>query len=639
MAFKRNVHEAITQAANEYGLDPTLLATFAQIESSGNPNAKTGSYRGLFQMSKSEFNKYGGGDIYDPFDNSRRAAAKLKDESAAYEKKYGRPPSATDLYMIHQQGQGGYDAHVRNPDAPAWENMYSTGEGRSKGPGWAKRAIWGNVPADVRDRFGSVDDITSKDFLGLWDEKVQRIGGKSVPNSPGQMMARAIKERFQVGKEDPSDIGGEMAMAQAQPTLTGGEQQDSLKSLPGYDKDRLARADKLSSQWGETAKNANNWGDVINALVQSGAGAYMRSEEGGKKKASDDALRSGLQDSGGDPKRIGQLFLSSQDPSVQLKGAEILQKVNAPKEMLKVAAGETIYDPNTGKPVFTGQAKEEARTPDMKEYDFAMQERQRAGSATMPFEQWKKETKSSGVTINNAGEKAGSVEMGKLFAKRYDNIQSAADNAQETLANTDQLKAGLEMGTRTGALGEFEGTVRSYAQLLGVGNVEKLAGAELINATRNKMSLLMRSPDSGMGMPGALSDRDLKFLKDAQPGLERSPVGNSVMIDAIERMAQRKLDTARLADEYVAKNGQLDAGFNTQLRTFAAENPLFEEGWGQMKGPEAPTALPPAVDPASGMPEQGEMGAIARPASKVEYDALDRGTLFIDPNGMTRRKP
>jgi hypothetical protein len=37
------------------------------IESSGNPNAITGKYKGLYQLSDSEFSRYGGrGSIFDP---------------------------------------------------------------------------------------------------------------------------------------------------------------------------------------------------------------------------------------------------------------------------------------------------------------------------------------------------------------------------------------------------------------------------------------------------------------------------------------------------------------------------------------------------------------------------------------------
>lgn len=166
-----------------YGVDPSadpLLKRVMQIESGGNPNARTGSYKGLYQLSDSEFNKYGGGDIYNPQDNSRAAQNKFAAETAQFTKQYGRPPSATDIYMTHQQGAGGYGAHMANPDAPAWQNMYSTAEGRQKGVPWAKQAIWGNVPDNLKQQYGSVDNLTSKQFVDLWRNKVEG-GSQKMP--------------------------------------------------------------------------------------------------------------------------------------------------------------------------------------------------------------------------------------------------------------------------------------------------------------------------------------------------------------------------------------------------------------------------------------------------------------------------
>lgn len=176
--FSSEVNTAITNAAKANGVDPRLLGTFAQIESGGRPDAKRGSYKGLFQLSDGVFAEYGGeGDIYDPEANAHAAARKLKSEIATFKDKYGRKPEPVDLYLMHQQGEGGYAAHVSNPDAPAWENMHSTAEGQQKGEGWAKQAIWGNIPADQKKRFSGVEDVTSQDFIDIWRKKVTAIGG------------------------------------------------------------------------------------------------------------------------------------------------------------------------------------------------------------------------------------------------------------------------------------------------------------------------------------------------------------------------------------------------------------------------------------------------------------------------------
>lgn len=180
--FSPSVEQAIQDAAKASGMDPATLRAIVKIESGGDPSARTGSYSGLMQLSPGEFKKYSAGDINDPEDNASAGALKLKDESASFKSQYGRDPTAGELYLIHQQGAGGAAAHWAAPDAPAWQNMASTGEGRAKGDDWAKRAIWGNVPDDQKAKFGSVDNITSGQFAKLWDDKI--TGGMGPADAP-----------------------------------------------------------------------------------------------------------------------------------------------------------------------------------------------------------------------------------------------------------------------------------------------------------------------------------------------------------------------------------------------------------------------------------------------------------------------
>jgi len=186
---------------------------------------------------------------------------------------------------------------------------------------------------------------------------------------------------------------------------------------------------------------------------------------------------------------------------------------------------------------------------------------------------------SQGTTVNvGAGEKAWDTESAKLFARRYDDITSAAQNAQQMLGMYDLAEQAFNTGVRTGVGGEAELTLRQIGAAMGIDtSPEKLAGGELIRAVQNRMALTMRSPDGGMGMPGALSDRDIKFLKDSQIGIDRSPEGNRKMLQAFRAMEQRKVEIARLADDYIAEHGRLDAGFNRAVREFAEANPLFAD--------------------------------------------------------------
>jgi hypothetical protein len=68
--------EEIREAASLYGLDLAMMMSIAKVESDFDPRVRTGSYKGLFQLSDYEFAKYGDGSIWDARDNARAAAQK-----------------------------------------------------------------------------------------------------------------------------------------------------------------------------------------------------------------------------------------------------------------------------------------------------------------------------------------------------------------------------------------------------------------------------------------------------------------------------------------------------------------------------------------------------------------------------------
>ena len=55
--------DEIREAASLYGLDLAMMMSIAKVESDFDPRVKTGSYKGLFQLSDYEFQKYGDGSI------------------------------------------------------------------------------------------------------------------------------------------------------------------------------------------------------------------------------------------------------------------------------------------------------------------------------------------------------------------------------------------------------------------------------------------------------------------------------------------------------------------------------------------------------------------------------------------------
>ena len=167
--------EEIKRASDAFGLDFNFMKAVAKVESGFDPKQRTGSYIGLFQLSKYEFSKFGSGEILDPRDNAVAAAYKFITEGILFEWVTKKKPTLSDLYLIHQQGWEGAAEHISQPDRIAWKSMCATGEGREKGEKWCKRAIWGNTLPVVKDVWKSVDKLTSGAFVGMWRERVAQF--------------------------------------------------------------------------------------------------------------------------------------------------------------------------------------------------------------------------------------------------------------------------------------------------------------------------------------------------------------------------------------------------------------------------------------------------------------------------------
>ena len=167
--------DEIKRVSGVLGFDFTFMKTVAKIESGFNPKQRTGSYIGLFQLSKNEFEMYGAGDILIPRDNTVAAALKFMTEAILFEMFTHRKPTLNDLYLIHQQGVDGAAEHVSHPHRLAWRSMCATDEGKEKGEKWCKRAIWGNTLPAVKRIWKNVNNVTSGAFVAMWQQRVSHF--------------------------------------------------------------------------------------------------------------------------------------------------------------------------------------------------------------------------------------------------------------------------------------------------------------------------------------------------------------------------------------------------------------------------------------------------------------------------------
>jgi hypothetical protein len=170
--------EEIRQAALLYGVDLPMMLSIAKVESDFNPRVRTGSYKGLFQLSDGEFAKYGDGSIWDARDNARAAAHMFLVQAERFKDAMGHFPDYAERYMVHQQGIEGAIEHYQHPERVAWQSMCATSEGLLKGEQWCRRCIWGNLLPQWKRAFGSVEKISSADFVTAWTGRINFLANR-----------------------------------------------------------------------------------------------------------------------------------------------------------------------------------------------------------------------------------------------------------------------------------------------------------------------------------------------------------------------------------------------------------------------------------------------------------------------------
>jgi len=227
-------------------------------------------------------------------------------------------------------------------------------------------------------------------------------------------------------------------------------------------------------------------------------------------------------------------------------------------------------------------------TSGIQEYEYAVAQGF-PGSYT-DFQTALKKAGATSVSVNGGSSKYND-ELDKKFAEQYISMQDGAQSAQGKMATLQGLKTALEQSQFTGMGAETVLSMKQAGRMLGLDIGADLGPEETARALGNQLALQMRSPSSGAGMPGAMSDKDREFLVASVPGLTKTPQGNQRLVDYMMSIEQRNIDVANMAQEYADRNGQIDNGFYKELSKWSAENPLFETS----QDSSNPTSMPSGV--------------------------------------------
>ena len=163
--LRRHNQQIIAEEARKAGIDPSIMLAIAHIETGGEfderAKSRVSSASGLFQFMKDTRGRYGldGNTVFYARKNAAAGARMLNENRAFFRKRFGREPSAGELYLMHQQGAGGASALLSNPNALAIDVLTRAHRGNRR------RA------AEIIRKNGGRMDMTAGQFSSRWTNK------------------------------------------------------------------------------------------------------------------------------------------------------------------------------------------------------------------------------------------------------------------------------------------------------------------------------------------------------------------------------------------------------------------------------------------------------------------------------------
>ena len=185
----------------------------------------------------------------------------------------------------------------------------------------------------------------------------------------------------------------------------------------------------------------------------------------------------------------------------------------------------------------------------------------------------------SPTAIYGATQGAFDQEIYKESGKAYVGIQKEAEAARKMAQDFRQIDTLLGETPTGEGFDQWRLKFAKAARGLGIPVDEKqIATKEAAEGLVNQFALGARSPDGPLGgLPGATSDRDIEFLRAIPPGIEQTPQGRKLMVEAQEAKAEHRSKRAAAAREYIrGRNGEVDP---VELDAFKAaydkEHPIY----------------------------------------------------------------
>ena len=452
-------------------------------------------------------------------------------------------------------------ASLNNP-AP----VYSTGAGLARvGSGILAGLMGGMAERDERQRedaqMQQIQDRTDKREFLQRQELAEFLGGPApMPQQAPQMAPQAARPA-PVG--DMPDAGVEASMAR-------------YNAIPGRPP---VGASYREPAWAAGLPPANG---RINPLPLEGGSMPAAAPQG-------------------DAMTMYQRAVSSPNPLIRAMAPGFLAQANredvrANRPPQIVPPGSTVLDPQTMRPVFTAPRAPEA--PDEIERLIRQAGMQpgspEAQAAARDILNRRGTAPQTNVTVDNRAETA-------LMRADTDTLKAVNEGVNQALSLRNVFdRAGQAIRTAPEGQGEqLAPFLGQAARTLGM-DIPGTTEAEVLRSITNQLASLQRIPGSG-----ATTDTDMRLFLQSVPRLGNTREGNVALLDMGRRLAERRIEEARIWRQHVGQPDLIDR-LNALPPVFRDEERAMLAGGaaqvapGGVAGPAGMTMTPPPAPAAQG---------------------------------------
>lgn len=183
------------------------------------------------------------------------------------------------------------------------------------------------------------------------------------------------------------------------------------------------------------------------------------------------------------------------------------------------------------------------------------------------------------VNINQGQETAFRKKIGTEEATLLIDIEQKGASAREQLVEIDRIKSALKSGTfTTGFAADSRVWLARLFEFFDVAPPENIIGnaatADTLDAAAARLGIEAATEMS------RITNLTLEFIKSSLPQLTRTVEGNKILADVLERMAKRKIELARRAEDFKREGTLTPEGkqsWNEMLDELNETDPVIDD--------------------------------------------------------------